>query len=987
VFIRNIMIQLRQAHKRKAFIPILFVSASLVVALLLTSLATLRLDSIARSKSVVFSIDTDETPVALLGSGINLQSIMSANLISDASFEPYVFKSTLTVIGGDNQKIYVSNNEAKPGIYGKQFFKGAGARVYSYQDARMNLKKTALVTNYVPNQIGPFFASPIIGDFPWDAKVRGYAQKDDLMILVGDRGMVVSGADTQSPAIEYVGIRSDFAGACSNDEYFFACTTDGLVLSSPDGVNWQSWKSAENLPLNAIAASDKMVVSVSDFGVVLIGYDGVLYKRHLGTDDHIVDVIFDGRQFVALTDGGLIYTSSNGIYWNEFSSTPEKVYEKIKYADSLYAISHDHHSITITNNLVGRFPVRSTFTEGILSFTIISRSQILLLDGTGSLYESSDQGLSWVKTSTQPSNPVSGVYSFRSEKIICTSTFLDVYVALLVTELEMDSPLVTGEFQAGDICYLTIEHPNLPVELMDPTVIGPKRAWEYFGVGEAVISIREGAPSDGVGVMKLSLDPMMESGNEYMAISQPIQSDPFRKGLSPGDFYVFSIWLRKDALNDQTLKVWISGSFDPIGIEFRNIGTEWRKYTFKFSFPPGITQGQAETARINLAVGSPGVMYLDKAYLGEVGEMEKEIPQKYSRLLQTIKPPIVRLNFLKIGTAKVMPNRWALNRQLEHALNLVSETGVHAYPWLVFDTTVSESELRNIMEYLCGSISTPFGRIRLENGSSIPWISRFDRIYFEFTDQQQIFTSDSMKALHVNYLIDAIESTPYYPDAKNKILFIDGFDYREGIMLSRADYTASDLVCFMEDQKILSMEHAVREYISAVPRTPDRPGRLSTNLVRSILFTNTAIVPNTADYTVILLETLGMDSAASLLTMTSDQEINVQTPFMASMDIAGQATEGEIIPVLLTSGQAETVHVKGYAFRKDNDLTLVIASFETSPISVSIDIRESLKNAKMDKYDPSGLLIASSNLKESYRRMTILPGQVIVVRTAYVNEN
>ncbi len=979
--IKKIIARMRQLHKRKAFLLIAFSSVAVVFALLLTTWASYRLDIIAKSRQVTFTISSEESNVPVLGTGINISELPKTNLLEKSSFEPYVFKKALPVIGGTDEIIIVENKDAMPGIFGEGFFTGAFARINTYTGAESTSKKTGTVVRYSPNVARDFIKMPVEGDITSDSFAGAIAQKADNVIIAGSRGIVINNANTQSPDIEFAGISEDIVAATANSEEFYIATEKGEIFSSSDGSSWNQWKSQTGSIINSIAASDNAIVAAGNNGIILTGQNGVVYKKKLDTDGNILDIIYDGYRFVAISDSGEIFVSTNALFWEIIHEETEQRYYDICYSDSLFAIISDTNEVTIYNDIISEYISRNVFDEEIISVAILSKSKIFALGKGGNLYETSDYGENWSKSLTLMPEGITHLFAAGDTKLICTSGFLNTHISELVTEIQLDSRLASGSqhFQPGDVCFISIEYTKLPESLLDKSYTDLDSHWSLYGNGSANIVMTEGAPSGGVGVMELLGDFKNSGGDNFVAISQKIGYENNEMKLVPGNFYNVSMWIRQDSVHNNSVKVWISGSFDPIGIEFNNIGTAWRKYTFKFSFPPSVTNIQAQSSRINIGTEFENKIYIDEVTLSEVSEQDSFIKLHFKEMVSEINPEIIRNEYLRIGSLESMANRWAYDGSMDYSLNLNWENTGNASPWVVIDSAVSESELRNLIEYIFGSVSTSYGRIRLQNGFPIPWINRFERFYLEFIDSTGIFSNDAVKSTYINNLIDIVQSAPNYSDNRNKIIFVDGLQYSEGIMISRADYSAADLNTTISANAPFSIENSMNEYRSFIPRTPDRPAKIPYNIMRSISFTKTTSSISTATYVTLMLDLIGDYSAATLATVLPiNEKVDDKSKFEA-MKIVSLAAKGDRIRLDSKSETEDEQFIKGYAFSNEDVITLVFTSMSEIPSSIYLNITESIRGAEITKIDSSGKNVEISKVKSSDRRFVILPGQVIKI--------
>jgi alpha-L-arabinofuranosidase len=70
---------------------------------------------------------------------------------------------------------------------------------------------------------------------------------------------------------------------------------------------------------------------------------------------------------------------------------------------------------------------------------------------------------------------------------------------------------------------------------------------------------------------------------------------------------------------------------------------------------------------------------------------------------------------------------------LQEFMQLCESIG--AEPWFVVPSTFSTADASNLIEYLAGSTSTPYGSKRAANGHPNPWVSSFAKIHLEFGNE------------------------------------------------------------------------------------------------------------------------------------------------------------------------------------------------------------------------------------------------------------
>jgi hypothetical protein len=307
-------------------------------------------------------------------------------------------------------------------------------------------------------------------------------------------------------------------------------------------------------------------------------------------------------------------------------------------------------------------------------------------------------------------------------------------------------------------------------------------------------------------------------------------------------------------------------------------------------------------------------------------------------------------------------------------------------PWIVIDSYMGESELRNLIEYLAGSISSTYGAIRLQNGSPLPWSGRYNKILIEFIDRDGNFKSDVARAVYVNKMIEIIESTPYYKNIKNMTVFVDGMNYEEGIMLSNADHTTSDFTCTIsEATRYESILKALTDYSTKIPRSADRPTELPISLMRSITFTDPEIQPTVAELVTILLNEMGVNIDASMISMESWTTTEWSKAESSAAMIASKIGQGEFLTVTKTQIGSNVSLVDCYAYKDNDVISLVFASHNSTPVAISVDISYPLKGATLTRFDTNGEIVEDIVLRSTDKKFNIMPENAVLIQVTVIN--
>ena len=98
---------------------------------------------------------------------------------------------------------------------------------------------------------------------------------------------------------------------------FIICGNNGTILTSTDGITWESQISGTNLNLNTICESNNLIVICGDNGTILTSEDGITWEsRTSGTSNNIMySHYFENiRKFFASANDEIL-SSDDGINW------------------------------------------------------------------------------------------------------------------------------------------------------------------------------------------------------------------------------------------------------------------------------------------------------------------------------------------------------------------------------------------------------------------------------------------------------------------------------------------------------------------------------------------------------------------------------------------------------------------------------------------------------------------------------------------------
>lgn len=954
-----------------------------------------------------FSVRIPETGTPVFGAGISLSEVESGNLLQDASFEPLVFRQSLTIYSGDATTLTVSSEEAGQGLYGDGFFDQAYARVMTRTEGGLVLKKAARVVHYGINRVGVFQPVVLPGDMPAGVAFLDFVRQGDLSVGVGERGLIVRNLTGQAPEVIESGLAVDLTGVCASSEFLAACSADGDLLLSTDGRQWSLSAPGEKKPLRAVAISDRsVVVAVGDSGSIVVGHDGEAMAIRPVTQADLTDIAYGHETFVAIGTRGTILTSKNGLIWRKADLADVDDWQAIDFRDGHFVVVGRSGSVLTSEDGFSYRLLQQLPDTYCVDVVMLSHQQIIILDDNGEFLVSNDNGQSWRQSGIRTGMHSRVIELAGKDKVLSADDSGQLGLAQLVAEIQLDSPLKDGQYLSGDIIFL--EKTSLTV-LEDGPAEGDNSTesqspWALYGQGIMERTDKDTAPNGGMSCLYLQTG---QTGGAVI-VSQQIDT-ALLAGFSHNEVLQVSLWMRQQDVQNRSVQVWLSGPFDSVGTTLTNVGAGWKKYTYAFVVParPGGYAGQE--IRFNIAIDS-GAVWIDRVFLGRLEESPELLAASLQNQVKAIRPQIIRLDFLGIGSQTILQENWARPMNNDSPMTVggiwINQRGASmhaalelalscdANPWLVIDSYAGEGEILNLIEFLAAPISEPYGKLRQEQGMVFPWIQQFQRVYIEICDRQQVFASDRLRSDYVNLIIQAISQSPYYRQIKSQLVFVDGMAYQDGVMLSKADYHAADLNGYIRENRTDTSDLTIQAFLDQVPRNPDKPAADFPELIRSTTLRDTALRPmRLSDLVDLALFDLGRQSGLVNLASGQDGSGRLDLIWQSAARIAAQAVRGNLLDIRqmtadaadgdIQTEQDPRAPVRVYGFYDGMQLAIVLTNLSGETATCQLISELNLRQANMDKYDDMGNLLSRQVLYRSAGNITLLPGGVVILTKTF----
>lgn len=975
----------RRIRKRTLVVAGLTLAAALLVSGIIAVLAVLQ---VGPEELLILNVSEGSSRSAILGSGISLERAESANALRDSSFEPFVFRQTLTVYSGDSTTLTVSSEDASGGLYGDSFFNGAKARVLTHGPDGLVLKKTANVLRYGINRVGVFQPVKLPDDSPSETAVLALTRKNDISLAVGRQGLIVYNSSGQTPEIIESGVEVDLTGVCANDQGFLTCSAAGDILQSSNGRDWSVLATFPGIVFNSIASEpDGLFVAVGDQGALISGKDTRVSRLPAITDANLCDVVYGSAGFVAVGDSGAIISSRHGLIWLQRNLDNDANWRVIDHRDGRYIAAGQQGKAAFSDDGERFFWLRPDHAHDYQDVVMLSNKQLIFLNTEGEFTVSNDGGKTWLDSAIQTGMQSRVISLAGKDKILSADDQGRLGIAQLVAEITLDSALKEGQYQAGDLLFLEKTALSVPAEYLGKTSnqTGFAGPWEHFGAGTISRVADTSSPGGGEASLLIAADSNRPNST---AIASQILKLPDSAIGQRNEIYRLELWMKQSGIADRSVQVWLTAPFRQVGTTFNNVGTTWEKYSHTLIVPADMVGSTETQLRFNIAAVG-GNLWIDQVSLCPITETPEMLADSLRTKVLDIAPQFIRLGFMPIGSPIGRTASWAYTlgnetsyltekgRQshaagsLYAALQLVFDSG--SDPWLVVDSYTSQTELLNLIEYLAGPISEPFGKLRMEQGSVIPWVDRFGRILIEITDRSGVLTSDQLRVDFVDLMIDTITQSPYYRQVKGQLIFIDGMTYQAGMVLSSADFHATDLDGMVRADRAMGIREVMINYYDRIPRNPEKQIENWPELMRSAqLQPNGIWLPVLAELSTVLLADLGVQTTLSNLTYPAASGLENRQPWQVAAQISAAAARG--VPLEIRGG---TTEVLAYGFMSDRQLSLVLINLSDNSANCRLMTDLPFIGANLSRYDSKGQLVNMQTLKSLGSKHVIPPGGVI----------
>jgi hypothetical protein len=201
------------------------------------------------------------------------------------------------------------------------------------------------------------------------ADISSMTYGDNLFVAVGNGGTILTSIDGITWTVKNAGISVLLTSVVYGNGLFVAVGDSGTILTSPDGTVWTIKNSNMKGELNCVTfgsnvlsgQAGRFVAVGADWpfhngigagnGAILSSSDGTTWTMNsTGTPGHLLSVTYGNKQFVAVSYGRTIFTSSDGATWKIINPTPygsDGWLTSVTYAKNLFvAVGSDGTILT-----------------------------------------------------------------------------------------------------------------------------------------------------------------------------------------------------------------------------------------------------------------------------------------------------------------------------------------------------------------------------------------------------------------------------------------------------------------------------------------------------------------------------------------------------------------------------------------------------------------------------------------------------------------
>ncbi len=942
-------------HKRRFFFLLL-----LIILILVTSMLFLMFLGFFGSRSELPRIraSAELTSERTEGIGINVLEIPDANIIDDPFFgsQDNFISAQITEAKGN----YIYFDPSVAASFDSQSIGDTVTILSIDSSGNMGLRYSGQSVGFAETMFGV----PVALEDPsalWiNDTVFKTLESSGSLYLLTQSGKIISNA-ALNPTDESVA--APFVDMCKDGISVYAINSIGEIYISTDTSPFTLLGTCQ-----IQEGITPLYISVVNGNIDVFMTDGSIYSyTSTGSTEigHIeaTSVVTGSGYMMASTEYD-VYVSRNGIFITRLESMDEFLRE----GDYICDIEASDDSAFILTSY-GRI-IRIDMSEEEPSITArdISSIEPVCICPSGSdgiIAVTSDNQSYYV--SAEESAPkslgltgiaIDDIMMYGEDRyIIRSGNFL--YEASIKAALEVDLPIADGLIIEGDICIVKGSAADTG-------------AWDLYGNTSLV------SQSAGVSIIG--------NGDDLHAVSRLLDR-PSEELFEDNLFYRIEITTSCDTPGTY-MHVWLEGyDFGTEGIHISEVSSQPQTYSYVFAVTD--TMLSDEPLRFNISFEGDAMVNVYNVYVGLDRYDINSVPTEFTDMIVSSAPSALRFDSIVPGSNGYCEDTFygVSAYSLERAMVLSKDSG--ANPWIVFGSSISQEDVDNFLGYMCGSVSNVYGKMRIDNGTALPWSRQFDTIYIEIGDSDNIFPSDSQRGAYVTYVMSLFSKSEFYLEIKDKIIFVDAMNYEGGTMMSGADRHAMDIVIdnipTEQTDMIPFMSASVQAIENAIYRTPRAGSSLSNGgeFISSLRISDvyTADDYDAADIVSTILRAEGMFS--DIIMIDSDSNMLGVIPTLRSL-VNGELMYCEILDPLdassLNTADSFNSACETMLIDRSTSVFLIVSNHsDTLQQFTVISDAYDTSNGSYIRYSSTGAQLMERDLNHIGAREVLQPGEYMVI--------
>ena len=258
-----------------------------------------------------------------------------------------------------------------------------------------------------------------------------YSKNLQLFVMVGVSGVIITSKNGVNWESQYNTYRYLLSDVTYSEELnlFIAVGVNGTIVTSEDGITWTSQTSGISTQLNKVIYHDvlELFIAVGSSGVILTSSDAISWTAQTsGVSVGLSDVVYSDNLIVVVGGSGTILSSLDCVTWAAQTSGISVTLSGVEYSDSLEIFIAVGSAGTIVTSEDGEnWEVQANVTDKSLYSIIYSDSLgLFIICGDDGVIEESGNSKEWdiIALSFTDTSIQSIAYSKKLDLFVATST-------------------------------------------------------------------------------------------------------------------------------------------------------------------------------------------------------------------------------------------------------------------------------------------------------------------------------------------------------------------------------------------------------------------------------------------------------------------------------------------------------------------------------------------------------------------------------------